>query len=492
MVTIMILISGIFLTGLEGFVITVLGIISLSVTTTIIFFKMAKLQRRYNRAEGRCRKYSKRIGRINGAREEQIQYLGILEQKMSALRTLNAQVTDERDEVSRKYRALRGEQEAFFVQITHRMLTGLNSIIGVAEVLNKGVLNREESDLFLMLTESTHGLLQFIKNIVRLSEVEAGRVDLRIKAFHSTSILEGLKDFFSKEMAKKNIKLVQQIDKTVPEYIIGDLEKIKEVLYYLIFQAILFTEQGQVGIEIEVLEEIKMPFGEVIVDFKVIDNGVGLQREKIESLFNIHQNRELLYTQKYGESTLGFVIAKGLIELMNGYIDIDSHYGDGTKITFGLPLKILEKIEHHVDRKIYNKQQQQQLPDNINILLAEDNEINQLMIQKLFDQFIKNKGWGFDIACNGKEAVEQFEKRDYDLILMDVQMPMMNGIVATQMIRKKERKSGKHIPIVALTAFSMEMEQKRFIAAGMDDYIAKPINVKHFFETLGKYLNHLG
>jgi PAS domain S-box-containing protein len=365
----------------------------------------------------------------------------------------------------------------FLAAMSHEIRTPLYGIIGMTELLAPANHTQEEKVYLQSVQSCANSLLDIINDILDFSKIEAGKMELEKTIFNLRNLMDMTVQTFSHQKIEKDIELVSNIDDAIPECLIGDPGRIRQIFVNLIGNAFKFTEKGKIEIRAERLDSENQ---QVLVRFSVLDTGIGIPEDKISSLFKSFQQIDNSTTRKYGGTGLGLAIVKNLTEMMGGNIQVESKLGIGSRFSFILPLL---KSENNV-AKIKPDSEVDFQGKDIHILLAEDNKVNQVLMAKILEK----KKIRVDIAENGQAALCKLEEKNYDLILMDVQMPVMDGYETTLAIRRNEAVSGKHMPIIALTANATEEDKKKCLETGMDDYLTKPVKSEKLFGCLYKYI----
>ena len=363
----------------------------------------------------------------------------------------------------------------FLANMSHEIRTPMNSIIGFSDLLLDTNLHEKQKRFSENIKSSAQTLLEIINDILDFSKIEAGKLELESIKFNLEEKLNAIKNLFLSLAEKKGIEIIKKIDTEVPKILIGDPLRFSQVLINIISNAVKFTDKGYVLIEVKTIEKKEL---KCKLKISIKDTGIGISKEQKEKLFKAFTQVDGSITRKYGGTGLGLVISKNLITKMNGDIKIESELGKGTN--FYITAEFGYSTEE--DFKIIKNEttENENFEKKLNILLAEDQKIN----QELINEILLKYNFKIDIANNGKEAVEKANENIYDLILMDLQMPEMDGYEATAIIRNKY--SIEELPIIAITAHAFENIKKECIEKGMNDYISKPIAAQELIRKIKK------
>jgi signal transduction histidine kinase len=372
----------------------------------------------------------------------------------------------------------------FLANMSHEIRTPMNGIIGMVDILKHTPLNEEQKEYLSIIESSGENLLTIINDILDYSKIEAGRIELEKIPIKLEQELRRVKSILQVMADRKKLQIKLNIGPEVPEYLLGDPVRLKQIIINLVNNAIKFTEKGEVRIEVEAQ---KLEDGKATLLFRVVDTGIGISEEGQKRLFRSFSQVDKSTTRKFGGTGLGLAISKNLSEMMGGEIGVISKEGEGSTFWFTVCLEI-------TDAETYQKTAEPEQGGaasgkgsqrSLTILLAEDNKIN----QRVAMVNLNNLGHQVDIANNGKEALEMFTQKAYDLVFMDIQMPEMDGMEATKKIRELEvqQKVSKKIPIIAMTANTMEGDREKYLQIGMDDYVSKPFKQGELVKIFDKY-----
>ncbi len=366
-------------------------------------------------------------------------------------------------------------KSAFLATMSHEIRTPLNGILGMAQAMAIDALSPEQAERLDVIRQSGEALLAILNDVLDLSKIEAGKLDLEAIAFDLGELVRGAQATFTSLANQKGVSFALDVEKAEGGYV-GDPTRVRQILYNLISNALKFTERGEV--------RVTGAYRDGMLRLTVKDTGIGMAPQVLSNLFNAFVQADATTTRRYGGTGLGLAITHELIELMGGSIEVSSSLGQGSTFEVVLPLPRAEAAPAGAPRAAAPKAAASPLPA-IRLLAAEDNPTNQLVLKTLLHQ----AGVQPVIVANGSQAVEAWETGEFDVILMDVHMPELDGVGATRAIRDKEAVSGRpRTPILGLTANAMAHQVEQYLAAGMDAVVTKPIDVAKLFAALDQVL----
>ena len=371
----------------------------------------------------------------------------------------------------------------FLANMSHEIRTPINAMIGFSNILKDqqvGTLNNIQIEYLDNIIDSSNRLLFLINDILDLARIEARKIEMSNHVFDFEKSLKNIKNTYSILSNKKNLTFKAIYSSDIPKYLVGDEYRIEQILKNLINNAIKFTESGTIALYVKMKTKNELLF-------EIKDTGIGIPQDKIEGLFDKFYQIDSSYTKKYAGAGLGLAISKELVELMGGKLWVESELGKGSSFYFALKANIPE-------RNIVKRFQKDTKPLEgikakkcLHILLAEDDELNSKSIM----YFLKKEGHRVVHAINGKEVLATLNNEVFDIIIMDIQMPEMDGIETTTIIRTSDSKNyNAKIPIIALTAYAMTGDKEKFLNAGMNDYVTKPVKINNLIEKINQLLSH--
>jgi CheY-like chemotaxis protein len=357
----------------------------------------------------------------------------------------------------------------------------MNGILGMTDLVLGTPLAAEQRDYLETARFSAESLLTILNDILDFSKIEAGRMDLHPIEFSLRQCVEQTGKMFAVAVEARNLKFAIQVATGVPDRLIGDPDRLRQVLLNLVGNAVKFTEHGMVSVTVE--QEVADVRG-LLLRFAVRDDGIGIPADKQEMIFEAFRQADGSTTRKFGGTGLGLAICSRLVGLMGGSIRVESELGRGSTFHFTARFGVGAETAGSTDglrNMLAAVSQPLPAPESsLRILLAEDNVVN----QRLASRLLEKRGHLVTVATTGREALDLLERESFDLVLMDVQMPDMDGLETTAIIRQREQPSGRRTPIVALTAYTMKGDRERCLAAGMDNYITKPIDGAQLLEVV--------
>lgn len=372
----------------------------------------------------------------------------------------------------------------FLANMSHEVRTPMNAILGMIDLTLDTELTAEQKDNLKTAKDAAKNLLNLINDILDLSRVESGKINLEKIDLDVADVVRSVCKGLSVLARNKNLELLSLVDSTVPPLLEGDPTRLRQIIINLVNNAIKFTQEGKIEVKVQVTSSGEK---ECELKFAISDTGIGIPKDKQGAIFQAFTQADDTITRKYGGTGLGLAISKKLVELMGGKIWVESDAGKGSTFYFTTCFKTCRPEQISIAAQVQKPIAGQPAADiggvSLNILLAEDNLIN----QKIAVKILEKKGWKVHAVENGQQVVDLIGQRPFDLILMDLQMPVLDGLKATRIIREIEQKTGAHIPIVAMTAHAMEGDEKKCIDSGMDGYVSKPIDHNRLYEVIESF-----
>ncbi len=364
----------------------------------------------------------------------------------------------------------------FLANMSHEIRTPMNGVLGMTQLLRFTETSAEQKEYLESLEQSCKNLLELINDILDLSKIEAGKLELEETDFSPIRTVREVIDNQSPRIKLKGLKLTTNFQEPMPKLVRGDSLRFKQILLNILGNAIKFTEKGTINISFCVSN---LQQNHCTLKVTISDTGIGIAPETVEKIFNPFEQADNSTTRIYGGSGLGLTICRRLVTQMNGKIWADSKLGEGSTFVVEIPFavrikesKLFSEPVDNTDIKVMDRE--------LNLLVAEDSRLNAKTIKAMLHHI----GHQADVAVNGQQALDMLHKKNYDCILMDISMPVMDGSLATETIRKQEAATGGHIPIIALTANALLGDRERFLAQGFDGYISKPVDIKHLSDEI--------
>lgn len=368
----------------------------------------------------------------------------------------------------------------FLANMSHEVRTPMNAIIGFIKLLCKSETSIDKIEKLNIIKKSSESLMDVINDILDFSKIESGKINIEHLLFKTEDPFQLITKLFNEKAQQKDLTIKLEIDKSMPKNAYGDITRVKQIYSNLLSNAVKFSHNNS-KIEVD-LSYIKSSDS---LQCSVKDSGIGIAKENINRVFQVFEQEDTSTTRNFGGSGLGLSISKSLANMMNGDLYLESELDKGS--TFSFKIELFKDVDKHLAlaQEIKNKPASSNTPLNAKVLLVEDNKSNQLLMNIFLDEL----GLQSELAKDGLEAIEAYKSMKYDLILMDENMPNLNGIEATTQIRKLEHEKGSDpTPIIAVTANALTGDRERFLDAGMNDYIAKPIDQAELERVIRKHL----
>jgi two-component system, sensor histidine kinase and response regulator len=367
----------------------------------------------------------------------------------------------------------------FLADLNHEIRTPLSNIVGVSELLADTKLSPEQAEYVTLLRRSSEALMALVSDVLDLAKIEAGRLELEATPFALRDLVRAVVDLLAQVAARKGLTLAAEVAPDVPARVVGDSHRVRQVLINLINNAVKFTEQG--GVRVQVGKDPVAGF----LHFTVSDTGIGIQADELPGIFDEFRQADSSISRQYGGTGLGLAIARRLVERMGGRIWVESTLGIGSNFHFTIPLP--GQTSAATDGSTDGEERDAPSAADglrVRVLLADDSADN----RSLIGHYLRKTPYELDLAENGEEAVRKFESGDYDIVIMDLQMPVLDGHTAVRAIRRWEHERGRApTPILALTAYASEQARARTVEAGCDAFLTKPVTRQQLLEAIAHY-----
>lgn len=371
--------------------------------------------------------------------------------------------------------AVRAKQQ-FLSNMSHEIRTPMNAIIGFTKVLLKTDMSVRQKEYLSAIKLSGDALIVLINDILDLAKVDSGKMTFEQTPFRLSLSISAMLHLFETKIREKNLELIREYDPDIPDVLVGDPVRLHQIILNLVSNAVKFTSKGTISVSVRLLSQDDEKAN---IEFSISDTGIGIEKSKLKKIFENFQQASSGTSRLFGGTGLGLAIVKHLVEAQNGEISVKSKIGEGSTFSFALDF-LKTDAQAETETEVFDPGLKEEIK-NIKVLVVEDIPLNQLLMRTLLDEF----DFECDIAANGKIAIEKLQTGAYDIILMDLQMPVMNGFEATDYIRKK---MNSKIPIMALTADVTTVDLDKCKAVGMNDYISKPVDERALYAKMLKLL----
>ncbi len=374
-------------------------------------------------------------------------------------------------------------KDEFLANVSHEIRTPMNAILGMTELVLDGPLSTSQRQSLDTVRSAAGSLLGMINDLLDFSKIEAGKLELVPDDFQLRELLGDTMRALAVQAHRKGLELICDVHADVPDRLIGDSNRLRQVLVNIVGNAIKFTEAGEVALDVSVAAS-PHDDGGIVVRFSVRDTGIGIPKERQKAIFRAYEQEDASTTRRYGGTGLGLTIAARLIALLGGEITVDSAPGRGSTFTFTAALRIQPDRVEQATPAVAAAPVRPRAPAGLRlrILVAEDNALNQQLMQHL----LSKRGHEVYVAATGTEALARLDELEPDLLLLDLHMPEMDGFQVIEAIRARERSSGGHLPVIAVTARAQEVDRERCLASGVDDFISKPIAADDLWAAIGR------
>jgi signal transduction histidine kinase/CheY-like chemotaxis protein len=420
--------------------------------------------------------FNRMIEELSVSQEEIRQHRELLEERIR-------QRTEDLEKAMRTALASSQAKSEFLANMSHELRTPMNGLLGMLDVVLDSQLDDDQKEQLEIAQRSAYSLLALLNDILDLSKIEAGKMMIEKIPYNVRTVLEDCVKSFQARASQKGISLHFEMDPAAPGDVMGDPLRVRQIGANLLSNAVKFTDRGRVSLR---LSSSKAADGWEM-NIEVSDTGPGIEADKLSTIFEKFTQADGSITRKYGGTGLGLAIIKRLVEMQGGWVRVESKVGQGSKFTVTLPYQAVEKPSVPSPAETGVVGETKRAPSSARLLLVEDNLVNQKVVLAI----LRKKGYAIDVANDGREALGKLEaaEKPYDVVLMDIQMPVMDGLETTRVMRRNPR--WDHLPVVAMTAHAMNGDKERCFQAGMDSYVSKPVQPAHLIATIEKHLTEI-